>query len=126
MKMDFRLPELHWKGWVKSMFFKKIFRVRDALLKVTDNVGHYEALDKKDKYIVWAEDSESDSVEADGMKKEQTIQGTIDYFTKTDGDENVNKIQNELVEARINFHLSSVQYEEETGFIHFEWIWEVA
>lgn len=108
------------------MFFKKIFRVRDALLKVTDNVGHYEALDKKDKYIVWAEDSESDSVEADGMKKEQTIQGTIDYFTKTDGDENVNKIQNELIGARINFHLSSVQYEEETGFIHFEWIWEVA
>ena len=108
------------------MFFKKIFRVRDALLKVTDNVGHYEALDKKDKYIVWAEDSESDSVEADGIKKEQTIQGTIDYFTKTDGDENVNKIQNELINARINFRLSSVQYEEETQFIHFEWIWEVA
>lgn len=91
-----------------------------------DNVGHYEAMNKTDKYIVWAEDGEGDSVHGDGVKLEQVIQGTIDYFTKSDEDENVDKIQNALKEFKIPVYLSSVQYEEETGYIHYEWIWEVS
>ena len=68
------------------------------MLTVMDNVGHYEAMNKEDKYIVWAEDGEGDSVHGDGHKLEQVIQGTIDYFTKTDGDENIDKIQDALDE----------------------------
>ena len=108
------------------MSFQKIYKVRDAMLTVMDNVGHYEAMNKEDKYIVWAEDGEGDSVYGDGHKLEQVIQGTIDYFTKSDGDENVGKIQDALNEVKISYYLSSVQYEDETGYIHYEWIWEVA
>ncbi len=108
------------------MLSKKLSKISDALLAVTDNVGHYEALNADDQYIVWAEDSESDSVHADNAKKIQTIQGTIDYFTKKDGDETVDKIQTALDETDgVTYRLSSVQYEEETGFIHYEWLWEV-
>lgn len=35
-------------------------RVPEALLTVTDNVGHYRELNRTDKYIVWAEDGEGD------------------------------------------------------------------
>ena len=108
------------------MSFQKIYKVRDAMLTVMDNVGHYEAMNKEDKYIVWAEDGEGDSVHGDGHKLEQVIQGTIDYFTKTDGDENIDKIQDALDEEKISYYLSSVQYEDETGYMHYEWIWEVA
>lgn len=107
------------------MSLLKISRVKDAMLKVTENVGHYEAMDKTDRYIVWSEDSEADSLHGDNEKKEQVIQGTIDYFTKNDFDENVEKIQTELKNAKIPYRLNSVQYEDETGFIHYEWIWEV-
>ena len=100
--------------------------VKDALLTVSENVGHYEAIEKKDKYIVWAEDMEGESVHGDGKKVEQSIQGTIDYFTKEDEDPMADKIQEALTKADIPFRLSSVQYEEETGYIHYEWIWEVA
>lgn len=108
------------------MLSQKLSKIRDALLTVTDNVGHYEALNAKDQYIVWAEDSESDSVHADNAKKIQTIQGTIDYFTKKDGGETADQIQDALDKADgVTYQLSSVQYEEETGFIHYEWLWEV-
>lgn len=108
------------------MSMQKIYKIRDILLTISDNVGHYEAMKKKDKYIVWAEDMEGQSLKANNRKGIQVIQGTIDYFTKTDGDPTVDAIQDALNDNRISFYLSSVQYEDETGYIHYEWIWEVS
>ncbi len=95
-------------------------------MKVSDNVSHYEAMNKTDKYIVWAEDSESSSLNTDNKKEIQAIQGTIDYFTKKDNDTVVNEIQEALKAEKVSFYLNSVQYEEETGYIHYEWVWEVS
>lgn len=108
----------------------KIKIIPEILLEITENVGHYDVIHKTDKYIVWAEDSEGSSLEADNYKAEQSIQGTIDYFTKQEYDENVDKIQAALVANRISFYLNSVQYESPdegyAGYIHYEWVWEVA
>ena len=103
----------------------KIKIIRDTLLKVSDNVGHYEAKEKNDQYIVWAEDSEGSSVEGDNRKENQSIQGTIDYFTRTEFDPMVDDIQEALIDAEISFYLNSVQYEDETKYTHYEWVWEV-
>ena len=104
----------------------KLEQVKEALLTVTDNVGHYEALSQTDKYIIWAEDGEGSSIEGDNYKQEQSIQGTIDYYTKDEDDPNVEGIQTALKAARISFYLNSVQYEDETQYIHYEWVFEVA
>lgn len=108
----------------------KIKIIPEILLEITENVGHYDVIHKTDKYIVWAEDSEGSSLEADNYKTEQSIQGTIDYFTKQEYDENVDKIQAALVANRISFYLNSVQYESPdegyAGYIHYEWVWEVS
>ena len=100
-------------------------KVKDALLTVTDNVGHYTAYDDSDRYIVWAEDSEVAALNTDNYKAGQTIEGTIDYFTKTEDDANIEAIQNALNAARIGWELNSVQYEDETRFIHYEWLFRV-
>lgn len=99
--------------------------IKNTLLTVTKNVYHYEALKKHDKYIVWAEDSEAGALSVDNKKSMQIIQGTIDYFTKQDGDKNIDLIQKALNNSEISFYLNSIQYEEETGYIHYEWVWEV-
>lgn len=109
---------------MKSMSWNKIYRIRDALLTVSKDVYHFEASKKKDKYIVWAEDGEGNSGHADN-KKNQVIQGTIDYFTKDDADPVVEEIQEALELYEISYKLNSVQYEDETEYIHYEWIWEV-
>lgn len=98
--------------------------VRDALLSVTNDVYHYKAHKKTDQYIVWAEDGENDADYGNDRKSQQTIQGTIDYFTKKEFDPNIEKIQEALNNREIPFYLNSVQYEEETGYIHYEWVWE--
>lgn len=100
-------------------------KVKDALLTVTQNCGHYEAVEKNDKYIVWAEDGEYAELLADDYKAGQTIEGTIDYFTKDEDDDNIWKIPLALNVARIWFYLNSVQYEDETQYIHYEWLFRV-
>lgn len=104
----------------------KLKKIPEILKTVTDDVSHYEAMHKKDRYIVWAEDSEGSSVEGDNRKINQSVQGTIDYYTKSDMDENVDKIQAALKAACISYRLNSVQHEEETEYIHYEWVFEVA
>lgn len=104
---------------------EKLLRVKEALLEVPAELFHYHAFKKPDQYIVWAESGEGQSLYADNRKCEQAIEGTIDYFTKTDLDPNLDAIQEALKSAEISFFLNSVQYEEETKYIHYEWKFEV-
>ena len=104
--------------------------IQEMHRSIPDKVFHYNAMNQVDKYIVWAEDSEGDSVEGDDRKINQSIQGTIDYFTKQEFDENVDRIQEVLKSSCISFYLNSVQYESRddsgAGYIHYEWVFEVS
>lgn len=74
-------------------------------------------------YLVWAEDG-GDGLTAGNHIAEQSITGTTDFFTKTENDPLIDSIQSaqNAVEG-LWWALNSVQYEEETGLIHFEWRW---
>lgn len=101
--------------------------VQAALLTVTENCYHYRRPPRpKKNYIVWMEDSEAEALDAGNRKAEQQLHGTIDYFTLTEFDANVDKIQEALNAAGIGFRINSVQYEDETNLIHYEWeFWTV-
>jgi hypothetical protein len=99
--------------------------IKTALLTVGVPVSHYNAVKQPNKYIVWAEEGEGDSVHADDRKEIQALHGTIDYFTKTEKDPIVEQIQEGLDNADIAWTLNSVQHERDTGYIHYEWLWEV-
>lgn len=103
----------------------KLSDLRDLLLTVTNDVFHYEAWAKPDKYIVWAEDGQANAGYADNHMTDQVIQGTIDYFTKTEFDSNFELIQEKLNSVDIAWRLNSIQYEKETEYIHYEWVWEM-
>lgn len=95
-----------------------------ALATVTQNAYHYWRSAPKGvkSYIVWAEDEESGALNTDNLKQKQGIHGTVDYFTMTEFDAKVDMIQDKLNDLEnVSFRLNSVQYEEETGFIHHEW-----
>ena len=103
----------------------KLQKIKDALTPIMDHVSHYYRASNSDRYIVWAEDAEGSSFSADNKKASQTIQGTIDLYTKKEGDPAIEQVQNNLNAAEISWYLNSVQYEEDTGFIHYEWVFEV-
>lgn len=99
-----------------------------ALAEITPYCYHYWRSAPKGvkKYIVWAEDSEMNSFEADNLKQRQGLTGTIDFFTLEEFDGIVDEIQDCLQKLEgIVWSLNSVQYEDETRFIHYEWSFQM-
>ena len=102
-------------------WIEKIIKAHTA---VTDAVSHYARL-KSDRYFVWAEDARNDLI-SDGIHSETAVQGTTDLYTKIESDPWAEAFEQSLDAEGIAWYKSSVQYEEDTGYIHHEWIWEVA
>lgn len=100
--------------------------IKQALLSVTDRVSHYFAWKQEPPYLVWAEDGQGTALWADGKMELQTITGTIDLFTKNlRGEPLFEATQQALDQAGISWRLNSVQYEEDTRLLHYEWRWEI-
>lgn len=102
--------------------------IRDALNSIEGlQVYHYWHSKMSAPYCVWAEEGEGESLSTGNHKSEQVITGSVDYFTKTEYDENVELIQYALNSVEnLGWSLSSVQYEDDTGLIHFAWSWQIA
>ena len=91
---------------------------------VLGSTYHYRKSDRVNPpYAVWMEDGEDDSLYTDEGKGEQAIAGTLDFFTKTEFDSCVDGFQNVLDANMARWSLNSVQYEDETGLIHYLWEW---
>lgn len=88
-------------------------------------VHHYFRPDGEIPSCVWQEDGEDTSFYVDNDKAEQPITGTIDYFTKAEFDPNTDVIQATLRALKARWRLESVQYEDTTKLIHYEWRWSV-
>lgn len=86
------------------------------------DVSHYRRLKSK-RFVVWAEDGEENSFHADNLKKEQQLTGTVDLFTNLEFDTIADQIQAILNSQPVGWYLASVQYEEETNLIHYQWRW---
>ena len=100
--------------------------LKDALLRVTQHVYHGFAMLEEDQYILWSEDGSGMVQRGDGMTLEQAIEGTIDYFTKQEYDPNVQRIQDEINGINLAWRFDGMDYEQETGYWHYSWIWQVA
>lgn len=95
---------------------------KNALITLDAKVYHYTAQPQsKPPYIVYAEDSYIDLI-ADGIHTEHAVQGSVDLFTADEGDPLIGSIPQALEIAGVSYYLNSVQYEDETGLIHYEWI----
>lgn len=96
--------------------------VKAALEATGYPVAHF-AWDKapQSDYIVYAEDGAVDLF-ADNKHAEQSVTGTVDLYTKDD-----TGAPKETVEAALNasgavWYLNTIQYEDDTGYIHMEWV----
>ena len=99
--------------------------LRQALAALTDSCYHYYAMPgTTPPYIVWAEDGDND-LTANNIHAERCFEGTIDLFTKTEGDSLFEAVPAALEDIGASYYLNSVQYEEDTGLLHYEWVFEV-
>lgn len=100
----------------------KLQAFSDAVSKIPGDVFHYRRSRLSPPYTVWQEDG-ADTLPADNHAAEQSPTGTLDYYTRQDLDPNVDAIQATLNSLPVAWHLNSVQFEEDTGIIHYEWVW---
>lgn len=76
-----------------------------------------------DDYGVYAEDGENVLLAGD-VHAETALTGTVDYFTRDDTDAPRTTIEAALESSGVAWELNSIQYENDTGYIHYEWIFE--
>lgn len=102
-------------------WYEKIIAAHTA---VTDAVSHAGRI-QSDRYFVWQEESKR-SLAADNRHAEQAVSGSTDLFTKIEFDPWVEAFEKSLEDAPdIMWEFNSVQFEEKTGFWHYEWLWTV-
>lgn len=91
---------------------------------VTDAVSHSRRM-KSDRYFVWQEDSRNDFISGN-RHAEKAVEGTTDLYTKQEFDPWANDFERALdADGTIAWRLNSYQFEEETGFHHYEWVWQI-
>lgn len=99
--------------------------LRQALLSTGYPFSHYGWAEAPNgTYGVYAEDS-ARSVWGSGTMTNQLLQGTVDLFTKDDTDVPRETVQAALSGVNMAWYLNSIQFEEDTGYIHYEWVFEV-
>ena len=74
-------------------------------------------------YGVYAEDGANDLI-AGNKHVEKVLQGTVDYFTRDDSGTPKATIEAALDSVPVAWYLNSVQFENDTGYIHYEWVFE--
>lgn len=96
-----------------------------AALAALGNAYHYVAEPNAvPPYITWMEDGDNDLM-AGNVHAERCYTGSAHLFTKTEGDSLFTSIPQALEGIGASWYFNSVQYEEDTGLIHYEWYWEV-
>lgn len=98
---------------------------KDMILTLGIPAFHHFAEKQTGNYIIWAEDNERGQLKGDNKMVAQTLEGTLDYFTKNEFDSTVFDIQNLFNDYEIPFRLNLINHEPDTGYTHYEWIWEI-
>lgn len=98
-------------------------RIVRAHLSVTDQVSHGKRI-KSERYFVWQEDGTND-LAANNAHAERAVTGATDLFTKREFDPWADALGEALSSHGIIWELVTVDFEENTGFWHYSWDWEV-
>ena len=99
-------------------------RIKQALLSASDKVYLYTAKgNTQPPYLIYGTDGDI-SLFAGGHRAELCDSGYVDLFTRSARDPLITAVPAALDEIEAAFYLNSVQYEDETGLLHYEWRWQ--
>lgn len=97
-------------------------KVRDALRETGIPVAHYGwSKAPKGDYVVYAEESGEDFL-ADGTHAEKAVTGTVDLFTRDETGKSKEQLETALEKSGAVWYWNSTQFEQDTGYVHHEWV----
>lgn len=101
-------------------YSEKLKTFGQRLASIGGKVYHYWRASMQAPYTVWQEDG-APALQAENDVAELGLSGTVDYFTREEYDPMVDRIMDTFRQLPIFWELESVQYEEDTKLIHYEW-----
>ncbi len=101
-------------------WYEKIIAAHTAVTSAVSHIMHL----KSERYFVWQEDGEN-VLYADGEYSARAMSGSTDLYTKQEFDPWVDELGKSFRENDIPYSYIFVEYEEDTGFYHHSWDWEV-
>lgn len=101
-------------------------KIKEILLTVSEHAYHHFAQEATHpEYIVYAEDSTGNALYSNNIFEDRTIEGTIDLFTKdADSYTTFYAVEAALRKEKVPFRLNTIQFEHDTGYKHYEWVWQ--
>lgn len=66
------------------------------------------------------------SLDGDNSHAEDALEGTIDLYTRRLDSADFTSVDGCLKKLDICYRLNSVQYEQDTRLLHYEWVWQSA
>lgn len=100
-------------------------RLRELLAALSDRTFHFVAAPNTAvPFLVWGEDGAT-ALLAEDRHAETGMTGTVDLFTKAEAEPLFDGVQDALERSGAAWYLNSVQFEDDTGLIHYEWVWSV-
>ncbi|MGN0194400.1 MAG: hypothetical protein ACI39G_04770 [Pseudoramibacter sp.] len=112
------------------MKYEQLKNLKRELVKIGQShnikVCHFFNDNPKDNFILWGEDGTTRAF-GDGVAGQKAVQGTVDYYTKTEYDPIVDEIDTAILNTAVTWldDGPTIDYEPDTGYIHYQWIWEV-
>ena len=83
---------------------------------------HYFRSQKTYPCAIWQEDS-AELFRADNQADEIRMSGTLDYFTREEFDTAIDDLISAFTGNGVHWSIESIQFEEETNLIHYEFGW---
>lgn len=100
--------------------------ILDTILSELQKLGSFEAYAwssaPADNYGVVSADGRRDLFAEDGHG-ETSYTGTIDWFTRDPASTVPESIGTAMTALGVAWYINSIQYENDTGFLHWEWVW---
>lgn len=99
----------------------------NEILTELQKLGSFEAYawshSPADNYGVIAVDGQN-ALRAGDKLAEKVPEGTIDWFTRSPASTMPGQVESLLDRLGASWYLNSVQYEDDTGLLHWEWVWQ--
>lgn len=76
-----------------------------------------------DNYGVISIDGQN-ALRAGDATAEKVPEGTIDWFTRSPASTVPGEVESLLDRLGASWYLNSAQYEDDTGLLHYEWVWQ--
>lgn len=102
---------------------EKLRRVEALVKNIAPEISfHYRRPAGMKRFIVWQEEAEDMAFNANNRRQEICLTGSIDLYTPDEYDTLIDDLTAALSQAaRIQATINAVQYEDETGLIHYTW-----